>query len=112
MKLLPRIKSGFFGELFPEFALGIADVARHFDAGFNNDVAFGTFPLRQAPSADAKFLTGLSAGRDANVDAAIEGGHGDVCAEDGFPGSEFSTVNEIVVFDFEFRMFRAAHAQN
>src|SRR5262245_54466814 len=43
--LFPGIKTGFFSELFPEFAFGIADAAGHLYRGFNDEIAFCSFTM-------------------------------------------------------------------
>ncbi len=72
--LLAGIEAGFFGELFPEFAFGVADLAWRFDQGLDDEVTGIAVATRQATATDAEFLAVLRAGRNANVDAAIEGG--------------------------------------
>src|SRR5262249_35190182 len=110
-KLFSGVKLGLLGELFPEFAFGIAHIAWHFDGCFNDEIALCSLALRQTAPADAQLLAGLRAGRDTNVNAAIQRRNGNVSAENGFTRSESGSVSEVVIFDFEIGMLGEANAQ-
>ena len=109
--LLPGIEAGFFGKLFPEFALVVADFGRHFHLGFDDQIAVAAASLGQASPADAKLLSALSSGRNADIDAAIECWNGKLGAENRFPWSKLGFMNEVMVIDGEVRVFGEADAE-
>src|SRR5437879_5199311 len=112
MAILPaRIEARFFGELFPEFAFGVADLGWGLNYGLDDEISGIAFATRQATASDTEFLSILRAGRNADVDTAIEGGDCDACAEDGFPGREWRFVDEVVILDLEVGMFREVNTQ-
>ena len=73
--------------------------------------AAGGFSLGQAAPADPQLLAIFAAGRDSQLDRAIEGGNREFCAKHGFPRREIEVVIKVRALSVEIWVSGVAHSQ-
>src|SRR5665213_7784 len=107
----PWIKFRFAGELLPQFLFAGGNFFRHDDFGDDHQIAARAGALFQAVIAHAELLPAGRAGGNLDVHFGIQGRHGNLRAERGFPRREFKFVDQTGAVHVEVGMLGETDAQ-
>ena len=105
------MEPGFVCEMLPQFLFRIGDLCRGHDAREDHQIGAGSVALRQAPPAHPELLAALGAGGKFDLHRAVQGGHGNLPTQHGFPRCQVQLVDQMMSVHLKIGMLGDPDAQ-